>query len=222
MNQYRVIKAFGNRAAGEIITVDSAIGKKLVKQGLVTLADEYVEKLVDMRWKNECLEIYNTQTGFVLLRIPGGGLTSLTLDITGDLNGDVTGDLTGNVTGDVTGDLTGDVTGNVQGNVTGDLTGRLFGDVTTYNTDGAIALTDLVALLDGSASTCAMTLADGTEGQITTIKTVDVTNACTITPTNLMDGASISLPAAKDAVTLVFDGTDWQVINLKGTAAVVA
>ncbi len=184
MNQYTVIKAFDNHVAGETITADPAVGNKLARQGLVTLADEYVEKLVDIRWKNECLEIYNTQTGAVLLRIPGGGLTSLTLDIVGNL------------------------------------TGLYFGQVSTYIGDGAIAVTNKAAILNGADNTCAMTLADGIEGQEIIIKALDVTNACTVIPANFADGTTITFTDQYSAVRLFFDGTDWNIAETYLTVGV--
>ena len=55
--------------------------------------------------------------------------------------------------GNLTGTVTGNVTGNVTGDVTGDVTGQVFGTATTYVADGAIALTDTFAILDGSSAT---------------------------------------------------------------------
>jgi hypothetical protein len=218
VNTYTVIKAFDGYLAGDTIKANADRGAKLIRQGLVSLTAEYDNEQVQLRWKNENLEIYNRLTGAVLLRIPKTGLTSLSVDIVGNLTGNVTGDVTGNLTGNVTGDVTGDLTGNV----TGDVTGQLFGDVTTYVGDDAIGLNLLMAVLNGNTHTCAMTLADGAEGQTITIKTIDITNACTVTPANMAGGTSISLPAVGDAVTLMFDGTtNWHVLNLYGTAAVV-
>jgi len=60
-----------------------------------------------------------------------------------------------------------DFVGNLTGDVTGDLTGQTFGTVSTYDADGAIALTDKLALLDASEASTAMTLAAGTAGTST-------------------------------------------------------
>ncbi|MDD4780354.1 MAG: hypothetical protein PHT02_07100 [Tissierellia bacterium] len=201
MNTYTVIKAFTDvdgipKPIGSTITTTSARGVKLIKQGYVTVSDIYVEKLVDFRWVKESLEVYNKQTGAVLLRIPPTGLTSLSVNIIGNITGDVTG------------------------NVSGDLTGQVFGQVSTYIGDGQIAVTDTVAKLNGVDATCAMTLADGTEGQMITIKTIDITNTCSITPTNLTDGTSITLSTLYSSVTLVFDGTDWDIVSTMGTVVI--
>jgi hypothetical protein len=223
VNTYTALKAFNGHVTGDKFTAPDEIGAKLIRQGLASLTTEYDNEQVQLRWKNENLEVYNRLTGAVLLRIPKTGLTSLTVDIIGDVTGDVTGNVTGNLAGNVTGVLTGNVTGDVTGDVDGNVTGQLFGDVTTYVGDGEIGLNLLMAILNGNTATCAMTLADGTEGQTITIKTIDITNTCTVTPTHLAGGTSISLPAVGDAVTLMFDGTtDWHVLNLYGTAAVVA
>ena len=191
MNTYTAIKAFNGHVVGDVFTAPDKIGAKLIRQGLANLTTEYDNEQVQLRWKNENFEVYNRLTGAVLLRITPTGVQ-------------------------------GPLVANLTGNVTGNLTGQLFGDVTTYVGDGAIGLNLLMAILNGSLATCNMTLADGTGGQVITIKTVDIANACTITPTHLAGGTSISLPAANDAVTLIFDGsTNWHVLNLYGTAAVV-
>ena len=193
MNRYLVLKEFididgSKRSAGEIVNMSAERGAKLTSMNLVTLHDEYIKNLVDLRWINETLEVYNRLTGAVLLRIPPGGLTSLSLDIIG--------------------------------NVAGDLTGQVFGQVSTYAADGQIALTDLHAKLDGALATCNMTLADGTEGQVITIKAIDVTSACTLVPANLADGTTITFTTQYAAVTLLFDGVDWNVISVYGTVGV--
>ncbi|MFA6336068.1 MAG: hypothetical protein WCX48_11075 [Bacteroidales bacterium] len=191
MNTYTVIKAFNNYVIGDTITATADRGAKLIRQGLVSLTDNYDNEQIQLRWVNENLEIFNRLTGAVLLRItPTGVQGPLTIDIVGDVDGEVTG--------------------------------NLYGNVTTYMSNGEIGLNLLMAVLNGSAATCNMTLADGAEGQTITIKTVDATEVCTVTPDKFVNGTSISLAAAGDAATLMFDGsTGWHVLNLYGTAAVV-
>lgn len=104
MNRYTVLRAYadpihGACPVGRVIELEPERGAKLAKMGYVALSDEHVEKLVDLRWVDESLEIYNRLTGATLLRIPPTGLTSLSLDIVGNL----TGNMTGNVIGDLTG-----------------------------------------------------------------------------------------------------------------------
>jgi hypothetical protein len=193
LNQYTVLRQYtdpihGLLQAGEIVTMDADRGTKLAKMGFVALQDEYVKKLVNLRWVNEGLEVYNTQTGAVLLRIPPAGLTSLALDIVG--------------------------------NLTGNTTGLNFGAVNAYAADGNIAITDRVAILDGSLDTCEMTLADGVEGQEIVIKAVDVTNTCSVAPDSLSDGSTITFTDQFSAVRLVFDGTDWHIAGIYLTVGV--
>ena len=103
---------------------------------------------------------------------------------------------------------------------TGTFTGKVIGDSTAYAADGVIALTDKLAILNGTAATAKMTLADGIEGQIIAIKAINVTNACEITPANLGDGTKIALATQFASVILQFDGTDWQIIGATGTVTV--
>lgn len=126
--------------------------------------------------------------------------------------------ITADVIGDITGDVTGDITGDVTGDVTGDLTGQTFGTVSTYVADGAIALTDKGALLDGTSATVAATLAAGTEGQVIYVKAIDVTNAVTLVPASFTDGTTITFTPANEYAVLLSDGTNWNFVG--GDAAI--
>jgi len=81
------LKTFGAHVAGDRFKANEQIGAKLIRQGLVSLVDDYDNEQVQLRWKNECLEVYNRQTGRVLLRIPPGGITVLPVDIIGNVTG---------------------------------------------------------------------------------------------------------------------------------------
>jgi len=84
------LKTFGAHVAGDIFSANEQIGAKLMRQGLASLVDDYDNEQVQLRWRNEGLEIFNRQTGAVLLRIPPTGLASLTVDIVGDVTGTTT------------------------------------------------------------------------------------------------------------------------------------
>lgn len=86
-NTYLALKTFGAHVAGDRFKANEQIGAKLIRQGLVSLVDDYDNEQVQLRWKNECLEVYNRQTGRVLLRIPPGGITVLPVDIIGNVTG---------------------------------------------------------------------------------------------------------------------------------------
>lgn len=232
MNRYLVLKDYtdsihGERPAGSFVDLDEKQAQKLIKQGVLRLSADMTMVDVAFRYNGLNLELYNTRTGRAMLRFNRNGILDVLIanligNVTGNVTGNLKGNVEGNLKGNVEGNVTGDVTGNVTGDVIGDLTGQVFGGVATYHGDSPITLENRLVLLDGSGASCNMTLADGTEGQIITIKAIDITNACTVTPANFADGTSISLPAANDAVILMFDGTDWQVINLHGTAAIVS
>jgi len=86
-NTYLALKTFGAHVAGDRFKANEQIGAKLIRQGLVSLVDDYDNEQVQLRWENECLEVYNRQTGRVLLRIPPGGITVLPVDIIGNVTG---------------------------------------------------------------------------------------------------------------------------------------
>jgi hypothetical protein len=72
----------------------------------------------------------------------------------------------------------------------GNLTGQLTGTETTYVADGAIALTDRVALLNSGSATTDMTLADGTYiGQEIVISAILIINSATVTIGTAVGGA---------------------------------
>lgn len=209
MNKYRVLKGYedgygAKHAVGDIVLMPETAAIKLIKQGFVQLDEDLTQKLVDLRYDGQRLFLYNVITGARIGEVTQNG-------IVGRLIGEVVGNVIGAVTGNVTGDLTGDVTG--------DLTGLNFVPIKTYEADGAIDIGKGLVLLDGSAATCKMTLEDGAKGQKITIKAVDATNDCEVTPAHFADGTNLALEA-KAAVTLVFDGTNWCVVGTYKTVTV--
>lgn len=88
---------------------------------------------------------------------------------------------------------------------------------------GAVDVTSLVTAFTSTGAGNALTLADGTAGQIKTI--IYVAEAAggdtgVLTPSNLGSATTITFNDVGDAVTLQFVGTDWWVIGFRG--AVVA
>ena len=140
------------------------------------------------------------------------GTEYLTVDESANLSTTGTIASTGAIT------ATGGVVGNITGNVTGNLTGQTFGTATTYTADGAIALTDKLAILDGSSATVAATLAAGTAGQVIYIKAIDVSNAVTVVPATFIDGTTITFTPANEYAVLISDGTSWYFVG--GDAAI--
>jgi hypothetical protein len=103
------------------------------------------------------------------------------------------------------------------------VTGPVFGTIQSLSGAGAVNITTLTTAFTSTATGNALTLADGTAGQLKTI--VYVAEAAggdtgVLTPTNLGGGTTITFNAVGDSVTLQFIGADWWVIGLRG--AVVA
>jgi hypothetical protein len=105
-----------------------------------------------------------------------------------------------------------DKTQNLDSN--GNLTGQLTGTETTYTADGAIALTDRVAILNSTSATTDMTLADGTYiGQEIVIACIVQINSCTVT---------LTTPLGLQSDVLTFSTSDLAIVRWtsEGWAAV--
>jgi hypothetical protein len=102
-------------------------------------------------------------------------------------------------------------------------TGTLSGTIQSLSGPGAVNLTTYTTAFTSTAAGNALTLADGSAGQIKNI--VYVAEAAggdtgVLTPTNLGNGTTITFNAVGDSCQLQFIGTDWWVVSLNG--AVVA
>lgn len=77
-----------------------------------------------------------------------------------------------------------------------------------------------VTEVDATAGTAAVSLADGSNGQVKTVLNTSTagTNVITITPTNLRGGTNVSLNASGETVTLLFKNSNWNVIAGNGFA----
>ena len=118
------------------------------------------------------------------------------------------------------GNVTGNTTGNITGNVTGDLTGRVFGTVGTRSGAGAVPITAGTVRLT-TTGTDALTLANGTNGQILTIVMVVDGGDGTLTPTTKTGFSTITFDAVGNSVTLQYFTTlGWMIVsNYGGTVA---
>lgn len=91
--------------------------------------------------------------------------------------------------------------------------------VETITAAGATALNLLTALslFDSTLGAQTGTLADGTEGQLKTMKmTVDGGTDMVVTPANLHDGATLTFADVNDSMVLQFVGGTWLVISNNG------
>lgn len=101
-------------------------------------------------------------------------------------------------------------TGGVTGNVT--TTGGLIGGVQTLAAAGAVNLTTLTTRID-SAGVIALTLADGTNGQVKLIVMGTDGGDATLTPTTKTGYSTITFNDAGDGVTLVFITTKGWIVT---------
>jgi hypothetical protein len=102
-------------------------------------------------------------------------------------------------------------------------TGPVSGTVQSLSGPGAVNLTTFTTAFTSTGTGDALTLADGTAGQIKNIVYVaEAAGADTgvLTPTNFGNGTTITFNAVGDSCQLQFIGTDWWVVSLNG--AVVA
>ena len=83
----------------------------------------------------------------------------------------------------------------------------------------AANVTSAISEVDQSGGATALTLADGSDGQVKTILTIGTGgNNCVITPTNLRGYSTITLNAEGESVTLLFKNSKWNVIAGNGHA----
>jgi hypothetical protein len=98
-------------------------------------------------------------------------------------------------------------------------TGPVFGTVQALSGPGAVNLTTLTTAFTSTATGNALTLADGTAGQLKMIVYVaEAAGADTgiLTPTNLGGFTTITFNAVGDSCLLQFIGTDWWAISVRG------
>ena len=83
-------------------------------------------------------------------------------------------------------------------------------------------VTSAITEIDATSATGAISLADGSDGQIKTFINISTsgTNLQTITPTNLRGHTSVTLDAEGETVTLLFKNSQWNIIagNAYGVA----
>jgi len=116
-----------------------------------------------------------------------------------------------------TGNLTVTGTGTVSGDFT--VTGGLVGGVQTLSGAGAVNVTTLTTAFTSTATGDALTLANGTNGQIKIV--VYVAEAAggdtgILTPTNRIGYASVTLNAVGDSVILQYLSTGWAILAVNG------
>jgi len=102
------------------------------------------------------------------------------------------------------------------GNVTGDITGGIVGDIQSLSGAGAVNTTNLITNITTTGAN-ALTLADGTNGQIKIITMVVDGGDGTLTPTTFANGTTMTFGDAGDTVMLVFNSTiGWTIVSNSG------
>lgn len=110
----------------------------------------------------------------------------------------------------------GAVTGNITGNVTGNLVGDVQASVQSLSGAGAVNITDMFTSLTTTGASQALTLADGTAGQIKIIThTVDGGSAI-LTPTTKIGFSTITFTAVGDAVIMIYTAAGWAIVGSRG------
>lgn len=113
------------------------------------------------------------------------------------------------------GAVTGDITGNVTGNVTGDI----FATNQALSGAGAVNLTDMLTSLTTTGAAQALTLANGTAGQIKIISHVVDGGSAVLTPTTKIGFTTITFTNVGDSATLVYTAAGWAIVGISGAVA---
>jgi hypothetical protein len=109
--------------------------------------------------------------------------------------------------------------GSITGNVTGTLTGRVVESVQSLSGAGAVNLTTGMTALTTTGAAQALTLADGTAGQVKVIVHAVDGGSAVLTPTTKIGFTTITFTNVGDAATLVYTAAGWAIIGINGAVA---
>lgn len=110
----------------------------------------------------------------------------------------------------------GAVTGNITGNVTGNITGDVFASNQALSGAGAVNITDMLTSLTTTGASQALTLANGTVGQIKIISHVVDGGSAVLTPTTKIGFTTITFTAVGDSVMLIYTTAGWAIVGDRG------
>lgn len=110
--------------------------------------------------------------------------------------------------------------GAVTGNVTGNVTGGLIGSNQELSGAGAVNVTALLTSLTTTGASQALTLADGTVGQLKVIAHVVDGGSAVLTPTTKSGFATVTFTAAGDTLTLIYTVVGWCIVGGRGVTIV--
>jgi hypothetical protein len=113
----------------------------------------------------------------------------------------------------------GAVTGNITGDVTGNITGDVFASNQALSGAGAVNTTDMLTSLTTTGAAQALTLANGTVGQIKIISHVVDGGSAVLTPTTKIGFSTITFTAVGDSAMLIYTAAGWDIVALNGAVA---
>jgi len=109
--------------------------------------------------------------------------------------------------------------GAVTGDITGNVTGDIFATNQALSGAGAVNITDMLTSLTTTGAAQALTLANGTVGQIKIISHVVDGGSAVLTPTTKIGFTTITFTAVGDSATLVYTAAGWAIIGISGAVA---
>jgi hypothetical protein len=113
----------------------------------------------------------------------------------------------------------GAVTGNVTGNITGNITGDVIATNQALSGAGAVNVTDMLTSLTTTGAAQALTLANGTLGQIKIISHVVDGGSAVLTPTTKIGFTTITFTGVGESAMLVYTAAGWAIVALNGAVA---
>ena len=105
------------------------------------------------------------------------------------------------------------------GAVTGNVTGDIFATNQALSGAGAVNLTDMLTSLTTTGAAQALTLANGTVGQIKIISHVVDGGSAVLTPTTKIGFSTITFTAVGDSAMLIYTSSGWDIVALNGAVA---
>ena len=109
--------------------------------------------------------------------------------------------------------------GAVTGNVTGNITGDVIATNQALSGAGAVNVTDMLTSLTTTGAAQALTLANGTLGQIKIISHVVDGGSAVLTPTTKIGFSTITFTAVGDSAMLIYTASGWDIVALNGAVA---
>jgi hypothetical protein len=105
------------------------------------------------------------------------------------------------------------------GDVVGNLTGDVFASVQSLSGAGAVNVTDMFTSLTTTGAAQALTLANGTVGQLKVVAHVVDGGSAVLTPTTKIGFTTITFTNVGDAATLIYTAAGWAIVGINGAVA---